>query len=97
MQHYIIVKWNNEVKDKSVTANDVRMLYASAADIVGINKVTIKENVIPRDNRYDMMIIIDMDASALKAWDDSQLHHRWKEEYGQLINKKAIFDADDDE
>lgn len=96
MQHYIIVKWNNEIKDKSKTANDVRRLYAEATDIPGINKVTIKENIIKRDNRYDLMIIIDMDESALKAWDDSRLHRRWKEEYGQLIDKKAIFDAMDE-
>ena len=97
MQHYIIVKWKDAVKDKSEKANDVRTLYVPATDIPGINKVTIKENVTARDNRYDLMIVIDMDAAALKAWDNSQLHHRWKDEYGQLIDKKAIFDADDDE
>lgn len=95
MQHYIIVKWNDTVKDKSEKADAVRTLYASATDISGVNKVTIRENVTARDNRYDLMIIIDMDAESLKAWDNSQLHHRWKEEYGQLIDKKAIFDADD--
>lgn len=95
MQHYIIVKWNDTVKDKSGKADDVRILYASATDITGVNKVTIKENVTARDNRYDLMIIIDMDAESLKEWDNSTLHHRWKEEYGQLIDKKAILDADD--
>ncbi len=96
MQHYIIVKWNDGVKDKVETANAVKGMYAAATDIPGINKVTIRENVIARENRYDLMIIIDMDESALKAWDDSQLHHLWKEEYGQLMEKKAIFDAAED-
>lgn len=95
MQHYIIVKWNDTVKDKSERADEVKGLYASATDISGIHRVTIKENVTARDNRYDLMIIIDMDVEALKEWDNSTLHHRWKEEYGQLIDKKAILDADD--
>ena len=38
------------------------------------------------------MIVLDMDKSALLAWDASAVHHQWKEQYGMLLEKKAIFD-----
>ena len=41
-----------------------------------------------------MMIVIDMDAPALPAYDVSEPHLRWKAEYGPLIEKKAIFDCE---
>ena len=47
---------------------------------------------IDRENRYDVMIVLDMDKDALSAWDASPLHHQWKDEYGALLEKKAIFD-----
>lgn len=28
------------------------------------------------------------------AYDDCPTHHRWKDEYGHLVAKKAIFDCD---
>lgn len=95
MQHYIIVKWNDTIKDKSETADEVRKLYAEATEIPGIHRIAIKKNIIARDNRYDLMIILDMDESSLEAWDNSELHHRWKTDYGHMIDKKAIFDAAD--
>ena len=75
MQHYIIVKWNDTIKDKSETADEVRKLYAEATEIPGIHRIAIKKNIIARDN--------------------SKLHHRWKADYGHMIDKKAIFDAAD--
>ena len=41
---------------------------------------------------FDVMIVLDMDKDALIAWDASPLHHQWKDEYGALLEKKAIFD-----
>ena len=93
MKHYIIVKWNNTVTNKSSVANRVRRLFTAADQIEGIEKVQIKENITPRDNRYDLMIILDMVEDALQTWDDSSLHKRWKAEYGDLIEKKVIFDS----
>ncbi len=45
-----------------------------------------------RDNRYDVLIRLDMDADALPRYDVSAMHHRWKDEFGPLLEKKAIFD-----
>lgn len=93
MLHYIIVKWNNDV-DKKSTLEKVRELYANAADIEGVNGVTIKENFTPRDNRYDLMIVLDMEAEALSIWDNSRLHKTWKADFGAMIEKKCIFDSE---
>lgn len=95
MKHYIIIKWNKEVTDKALIAGKVRELYSSAVDIHGVEHVTIKENITPRDNRFDLMIVIDMAEDALQNWDESSLHKQWKSEYSPLIEKKAIFDSTD--
>lgn len=54
--------------------------------------MTYTFNCIDRPNRYDLMITIDMDEEALAAYDASDPHHEWKETFGDLIEKKAIFD-----
>ena len=41
------------------------------------------------------MIVIDMDREALAAYDASSPHKRWKEEYGELLLAKAIFDSEE--
>lgn len=33
-----------------------------------------------------------MEPSALTTYDESAMHHRWKDEFGPLLEKKAIFD-----
>ena len=92
MLHHIIVKWNSVV-DKQDTAKKVRSLYSKAAEIDGVHRVDRKENITPRDNRYDLMIVLEMDDSALSLWDESELHKRWKAEFGSMIEKKCIFDC----
>lgn len=92
MLHHIIVKWTGET-DKAALALRTRQLYKVANEIDGINKVEIKENVTPRKNRYDIMIVLDMDDNALSHWDESELHKRWKKEFSEMIEKKCIFDC----
>ena len=94
MIHYIIVKWNGEA-DKISLAEKARALYADAAKISVVNMVEIKENVIPRDNRYDLMIALHMDSNALTVWDNSDLHLKWKSDFGGFIEKKCIFDCEE--
>ena len=93
MIHHIIVKWNGEA-DKISLAKEVRDLFAEATEIEGINKVEIKDNIIPRENRYDIMIAVHMDEDALPGLDASALHKKWKAEYVCMIEKKCIFDCE---
>ena len=92
MLHYILVKWNPDVEKQSA-AQAVRALYAKAAEIAGVRRAEIRENITPRDNRYDLMIVLEMDGEALSGWDQSQLHRQWKQKYGAQIEKKCIFDC----
>ena len=93
MQHHIIVKWKNTV-DKQEISKKVRRLYESAVEIPGVHGMIIKDNLIARPNRYDLMIALDMDEDALVIWDNSELHLKWKSEYGSLIENKCIFDCE---
>ena len=93
MLHHILVKWNPTV-EKQAAVQAVRVLYAEATAISGVNRVDIRENVTPRENRYDLMIVLDMDDDALPIWDKSSLHQKWKTEFGSRIEKKCIFDCE---
>lgn len=93
MLHHIIVKWNNTA-DKKALASEVKDLFRNATEIQGIIEVQIKENIIPRDNRYDLMIVLNIDEDSLTIWDNSELHKKWKAEYGSIIEKKCIFDSE---
>ena len=92
MKHCILAKWNETVTDKAALLAQVRALYTAADDIPGVHGVTVHPCCIDRPNRYDLMIVLDMDKEALPNWDASDIHHRWKDEYGELLEKKAIFD-----
>ena len=94
MKHHIMVKWNESVSDKRATAEDVRELFAPSTAIDGIRSVEVRENCVDRANRYDIMIVLDMERDALTAWDGSVIHKTWKAEYGEMIAQKAIFDCE---
>jgi hypothetical protein len=94
MKHYIIAKYNDRVRDKAALLKEIRELFSEAAGIEGVHGVTVRPCVIDRPNRFDLMIELDMDPSALPAWDSSPVHETWKKKYGELLEKKAIFDGE---
>lgn len=69
-------------------------MFRPCLDIPGVHDVRVILNVIARPNRYDMLIVITMEESALPLYDGCDAHHQWKEQYGPLIEKKAIFDCE---
>ena len=95
MQHYILAKLH-EGTDVSALIALVSDLFQQVLSIPGIHSVSIKPSCSDRANRYDLMIRIDMEREALPAYDASAPHHQWKELYGSLIEKKAIFDCEDE-
>lgn len=95
MKHCIIAKFNESVVDKPTAIESVKALFASAAPIEGVNGIVIHENCVERDNRYDLMIVVEMEKAALPNWDASEIHHRWKNQFGDMLEKKAIFDYED--
>lgn len=94
MKHHIIVKFDDTVADKAALIEEIRALYAPAAEISGVDGVSLIPNCIARPNRYDLMIVLSMAEDALPTWDASSLHATWKAEYGKYLEKKCIFDCE---
>ena len=94
MKHHIIVKFE-EGTDVQALLEPVKAIFEETLSIPGIHGVELKTSCIDRPNRYDLMIAIDMDKEALPAYDVSEPHHRWKDTYGPITAKKAIFDCED--
>ena len=95
MKHCIIVKWNETVADKDALTEEIKKLFEPAPQFIeGVKYVDFLRNCIDRPNRYDLAIVIHMDREALPLWDASDIHKRWKSEYGGFVQSKAIFDHD---
>ena len=95
MKHCIIAKFNASVMDKPAALARVKTLFAGAAPVEGVGRIVIHENCVARDNRYDLMIVVEMEKAALPNWDASEIHHQWKNQFGGMLEKKAIFDYED--
>ena len=94
MKHYILAKFT-EGTDTAALVEPVRKIFAETLSIPGIHALAVKPSCSDRANRYDLMIVLDMDPEALPAYDASEPHHRWKDQYGPITAKKAIFDCED--
>ena len=95
MKHHIIVKFA-EGTDYRALAEPIREIFEQTLSIPGVRGIDVRLSNSDRQNRYDLMIVMDMDKDALPAYDVSEPHLRWKSEYGGRIAKKAIFDCDDE-
>ena len=93
MKHHIIVKFTPGTDAKALAA-PVRRIFAQTLTIPGVHDVQVLLSNSDRANRYDMMIVMDMDKEALPLYDVSAPHLHWKAEYGDRIEKKAIFDCE---
>lgn len=92
MKHCIISKFSDTVTDKAALIENIKALFAAEPKPDGVRGYEFITNCVDRPNRYDLMIAIDMPASALPVWDVSTLHKRWKDEFGEFLAAKAIFD-----
>ena len=93
MKHYSIVKFT-EGTDVKALVEPVRDIFKETLEIPGIHSLDMCVSNSDIANRYDLMIIIDMDKEALPEYAASEPHLRWKREYGDRVAKKAIFDCD---
>ncbi len=93
MKHHIIVKFV-EGTDTAALLEPVRAIFAQTLSIPGVHGVELRPSCVDRPNRYDLMIVLDMDQEALPAYDVSEPHAQWKREYGPITAKKAIFDCE---
>ena len=93
MKHHILVKFT-EGTDVKALLKPVEAIFAETLSIPGIHGLELKTNCVNRPNRYDLMIVLEMEPEALPAYDESEPHRRWKAEYGPITEKKAIFDCE---
>ena len=94
MKHLILAKFKPEItaEQKAAMLPDIRRIFEETLSVDGITGVQVFTNCIDRSNRYDLLIEISMDRSALEAYDVCAPHREWKTRYGDLLEKKAIFD-----
>ena len=94
MKHCILAKYKEHVTAEQKTAllDEIREVFSPLLQEEGIHALKVIPNCIDRSNRWDVLIRIDMNPEALPAYDESLPHKRWKEQYGPLLEKKAIFD-----
>ena len=95
MTHYIIVKFQDTVSIKEELISQINDLFSHATEIPGIHQVHIFSSCIDRTNRHDLMIKMDMDADALNVWDSSEIHQKWKDDFGKYLAAKTIFDCNE--
>lgn len=93
MKHYILAKFTPGT-DVQALVEPVRAIFAETLRIPGIHGLELKSSCSSRPNRYDLMIVLDMDREALPAYDVCEPHQRWKTEYGPITESKAIFDCE---
>lgn len=93
MKHFIIVKFKDDVKTEEII-QPIKKLFNNALNINGINKIDIFVSNSKLPNRHDLMINMDLSLSALTEFDNSDIHKKWKEEFGKYIISKTIFDCD---
>lgn len=98
MKHCIIVKFNPDISMKIENAFilQIKELFDQCLEIEGVHDVKVFRNCNCIDGRADVMIQIDMEKSALEAYDKSDAHLMWKLEYGRFIDTKLLFDYEDD-
>lgn len=93
MKHCIIAKFTADAYERrQELLVRIGEIFADAVTIPGVHGAEVLPNCVARSNRYDVMIVLDMEKDALALYDESEMHLRWKDEFSPLLEKKAIFD-----
>jgi hypothetical protein len=93
MKHYIIAKF----RDRSDTGRllpEITELFRGTLALDGVENVTVRRSNSTRENRYSIMIEMDLSPEGLENFLASGIHARWKAVYGDRLESKAIFDCD---
>ena len=107
MKHCIIAKFNESAADKQAALAQALEEAVDARGFPGMadvdSSLLLFARKIAPQARFallgecgdDLMIVVEMEKAALPNWDASRIHHQWKEQFGGLLEKKAIFDYED--
>ena len=94
MKHYILAKFKDR-NDTEQLFPEIKELFHAALAIPGVESIVIRKSNSTRENRYSIMIEMDLSGEGLDHFDASEVHRKWKETYGGRLESKAIFDCDD--
>ena len=96
MQHHVIVKFKDNIENKIALADEIGNLFKGmVGSVPGVHKVSPHKNCIGMSNRYDLMVIVDMDKDALQTYTDSAIHSKWINDYEKFLESKVIMDYED--
>ena len=93
MKHYIIAKFKDR-EDTERLLPEIKALFQKAQDLKGVEGVIIHKSNSTRDNRYSIMIEMNLSPEGLEVFDASDIHKEWKATYGERLESKAIFDCE---
>ena len=93
MKHYIIAKFKDR-NDTEKLLPEIKALFQKALDLKGVESVFIHKTNSTRDNRYSIMVEMNLSHEGLENFDASDVHKEWKATYGDRLESKAIFDCD---
>lgn len=93
MDHYIIVKFKDNVDWRSLTG-EIEELFSCAKEIEGVYRVQEFQSISSLSTRFHYMIKISCTENGLENFLASSVHREWKERYGDLFEQKAIFDCE---
>ena len=74
MKHCILAKFRPEAGDWRAYLPQIREIFSAAGDIPGVRGAEVLPGCVDRDNRYHVLIRLDMDPAALTAYDASAMH-----------------------
>lgn len=94
MVHMILAKFRDRSLLTPGLTEEIRTLFSGAEAIEGVEGASVSRCCVDRDNRYDLLIRVYMQKDALPRWDESAVHAEWKKKYGEMLEKKAIFDEE---
>ena len=69
-------------------------LFQKTLDLTSVESVIIHKSNSTRENRYSIMIEMNLSPEGLENFDASDVHKEWKAIYGDRLESKAIFDCD---
>ena len=93
MKHYIIAKFRDR-DDTDRLLPEITELFRRTLALDGVENVTIRKSNSARENRYSIMIEMNLSTEGLNNFDASEVHKKWKDTYGDRLESKAIFDCD---
>lgn len=90
MNHYIIVKFRQGY-EYIYELDKIIELFNKSLNIDGVNSVDVYKSNSDLNNRYDLMIKMDLTKDGLINFDNSWIHDTWKKRIWKIHRKENYF------